>query len=274
VSAAWRKLLLQAELIAPHLHLATIEGESGVGKQTFARILHSHSGFSGSSFRRFDARDRLADFEPAIFTGFLYVDRVELFPQDGQRRLLTALKTLQDRPGAFCIIASSEIPLHQFAAQGSFLPELAFRLSAVRFPIPPLRQRKDDIPPLVDALLKDICARYQIHPVSLAPEALTRLLQHSWPGNIRELASVLESSVFASANGVIRAEDLQLPAESDPASSIQPPRIASFALDAVIRHHVRYVLDLNRGNKLRTAHQLGISRSTLYRILDPPAKLP
>jgi DNA-binding NtrC family response regulator len=138
----------------------------------------------------------------------------------------------------------------------------------VRFTVPPLRQRREDIAPLAQELLTRICARYQQRPVILGPGAMARLLQHNWPGNVRELASVLEAALLEAANGVIRAEDLLLSTEP-PANKPgqQPARIENLALDAVILNHVQYVLEINHGNKLRAARQLGISRSTLYRIL-------
>lgn len=97
------------------------------------------------------------------------------------------------------------------AGQGLLLPDLAFRLTAIRFFIPPLRQRREDIAPLVQFLLDRICARYQQRPIMLSPGTLARLLQHEWPGNVRELASVLEAALLESENGVIRPIDLALP---------------------------------------------------------------
>ena len=142
--------------------------------------------------------------------------------------------------------------------------------------------------------------RYQQRPVVLGPGTLARLLKHAWPGNVRELAGILENALLQADNGVIRASDLALPDGLQPsqipqfdtpfaanslinstfnpwahpssgsAPSLDPQataRVADLSLDAVIRQHVQFVLDLNRGNKLRTARQLAISRSTLYRIL-------
>jgi DNA-binding NtrC family response regulator len=270
ISAAWRKLLVQAEMAAPYVHLATIEGELGSGKQTLARYLFSRSPLASGSFQRRDAREWLvADADPATLAGFLYLDRVDLLAPPGQGLLLGVLKALQDRPqGRLILLASSQTSLRQMAAQGLFLPDLAFRLTAVRLAIPPLRQRREDIAVLAQALLDRICARYQQRPVVLASGTLARLLQHNWPGNVRELAAVLETALLEAANGIIRPEDLSLPFGLEAPPELHPAtRTDSMNLDAVIQQHVQYVLDMNRGNKLRAARQLGISRSTLYRIL-------
>ncbi len=278
VSAAWRKLLMQADMAAPHVQLATIEGEHGVGKSTLARYLFSRSPLAGGSFQRRDAREWLvSDADPATLAGFTYLDRVDLLAPPGQELLLSVLKSLQDRPpGRSVLLASSQTSLRQMASQGLMLPDLAFRLTAVRFAIPPLRLRREDIAPLAQALLDRICTRYQQRPVLMAPGTLARLLQHNWPGNVRELASVLETALLEAVNGIIRPDDLALPSGLDAPSDLrQGPatHTESLNLDAIIQHHVQYVLDLNRGNKLRSARQLGISRSTLYRILGNEAIL-
>jgi len=273
VSAAWRKLLMQAEMAAPHVQVAAIEGEHGTGKHTLARYLFNRSPLAATSFQRRDAREWLVnDADPATLTGFTYLDRVDLLAPPGQGLLLGVLKALQDRPpGRFILLGSSQTSLRQMAAQGLLLPDLAFRLTAVRFAIPPLRQRREDITVLAQSLLDRICHLYQQRPVILGPGTLARLLQHTWPGNVRELAAVLETALLEAANGVIRPDDLALPSglEAPLDAQMQQPAIHtdSLNLDAVIQHHVQHVLDLNRGNKLRAARQLGISRSTLYRIL-------
>ncbi|MGB6689430.1 MAG: hypothetical protein WBE76_16475, partial [Terracidiphilus sp.] len=144
VSAAWRKLLLQAEMAAPHMQIGAIEGEHGTGKYTLARYLFSRSPLTGSRFQRHDAREWLAtDADPASLYGMMYLDRVDLLAPPGQGLLLGVLKALQDRPpGRAVVVASAQTPLRQMAGQGLLLPDLAFRLTAVRFGAPPLRQRK------------------------------------------------------------------------------------------------------------------------------------
>ncbi|MGD0892661.1 MAG: helix-turn-helix domain-containing protein [Terracidiphilus sp.] len=277
VSNAWRKLILQAEMAAPHLQVAALEGESGAGKQTLARYMFSRSPLANTTFQRRDAREWLvSDADPAALAGFTYLDRVDLLAPPGQGILLSILKALQDRPaGRAVLLASSHASLRQMAGQGLLMPDLAFRLSAVRFAVPPLRQRREDIAPLAQCLLDRFCSRYQQRPVILGAGALGRLIQHAWPGNVRELASVLETALLEAANGVIRAADLALPSAAEPGAplpsfgSLDPsaPHIENLSLDSVIRHHVQCVLEINHGNKLRSARQLGISRSTLYRIL-------
>ena len=270
VSAAWRKLLMQADMAAPYVQLAAIEGEHGVGKYTLAHYLFSRSPLAHGAFQRRDAREWLvSDADPATMAGYIYLDRVDLLAPPGQGLLLGVLKSLQDRPpGRAVLLASSQTSLRQMAAQGLLLPDLAFRLTAVRFAIPPLRLRREDIPVLAQSLLDRICARYQQRPVVMAPGTLARLLQHTWPGNVRELASVLETALLEAVNGIIRPEDLSLPSGLESPSALrQEGRADTLNLDAVIQQHVQYVLDLNRNNKLRAARQLGISRSTLYRIL-------
>ena len=309
ISAAWRKLITQAEMAAPHLQVATIEGEHGTGKHTLARYLYQRSPLGASAFQRRDAREWLAtDADPATLAGFTYLDRVDLLAPPGQGLLLGVLRALQDRPpGRAVVLASTQTSLRQMAGQGLLLPDLAYRLTAIRFAIPPLRMRREDVAPLAQALLDRLCTRYQQRPVILGPGALGRLLQHNWPGNVRELVSILETALLEAVNGVIRPTDLALPdgalgyggplnaslgsnsgsnpganfgpifgsnpdsnfaPQYDPHTGVQlPASTAALSLDAVIRRHVQYVLDLNHGNKLRAAKQLAISRSTLYRIL-------
>lgn len=277
ISNAARRLIHQAEIVAPQLQIATIEGEPGVGKQTIAHLLHSRSTHARSDFLRCDAREwLLAEVDPQFLTGFIYLDRVDLLAAPGQALLLRMLRSLQDFPSAtFALVASSETSLREMAGKSRFLPELAFRLTAVRFVVPPLRERREDIAPLASFFLESVSARYRLPRLSLAPGAVACLLQHDWPANARELSSVLESAVLNAAHGIIHAEDLAI--VSTPPASPRPARPSPqlLNLDAVILNHIRMVLDLNHGNKLKSARQLGISRSTLYRLLgaDSPSSL-
>jgi DNA-binding NtrC family response regulator len=289
VSSALRRLLIQAEVAVPRLQFAVIDGEAGTGKHVFAQHLHRQStALRNLPFRHRDARAWLAsEVETSSLVGTLYLDRVDLLAPTGQGLLLNLIKLLQSDAAPqnrFLLLASAHTPVRLLATQGRFLPDLAFRLSAVRFSIPPLREHREDIAPITQALIDRICRRYQQPTAVLAPGTLPRLLQHAWPGNVRELASVLESAILDSSTGVLRPGDLQLDAAPQTyrpetlavsSSAALPPLPPShLALEAVIRNHIQIVLDLNRGNKLRAARQLGISRSTLYRILAGESTLP
>jgi two-component system response regulator AtoC len=154
------------------------------------------------------------------------------------------------------------------ASEGDYLPDLAFRLTAIRFAIPPLRERREDIALLAEFFLERISVRYHLPRLRLSPGAIARLLQHDWPANARELSSVLESAVLSSSDGSIRSENLTIVPPLAPTPQLPPTSLQALNLDAVILNHIHFVLDLNHGNKLKTARQLGISRSTLYRMLE------
>jgi DNA-binding NtrC family response regulator len=279
VSSHLRRLLLQAEITAPRLRLATLEGEAGAGKHLLAQTIHRQSDLARQPFRRCDAREWLAnESDISALSGTLYLDRVDLLASGGQGLLLNLIKVLQNDapPPPFLLLVSTHSALRQLAGQGMFLPDLAFRLTAVRFSIPPLREHREDIIPIAQALIDRICHHYQ-HPTAiLAHGTLPRLLQHRWPGNVRELASVLESAILDSSTGIIRPNDLALHGFDEAALptfldlSAEPPAELpdDLTLDAAIRRHIQFVLKHNRGNKLHTARQLRISRSTLYRLLE------
>jgi DNA-binding NtrC family response regulator len=298
VSLTLRRLLLQAEITAPRLTLATFEGEAGTGKHLLAQNIHRniarnirrqsepvhHLGnhpvnhLVDQRFHRHDAREWLAnETDVSTLAGTLYLDRVDLLASPGQGLLLNLVKALQSEAiphGRFLLLVSAHESLRQLAGQGAFLPDLAFRLTAVRFLLPPLREHREDIAPIAQVLIDRICRRYQQPTAVLAQGALPHLLRHTWPGNVRELASLLESAILDSTTGVLSPDDLgfhfpreAMPQLPNPASAAQSGPPEDLALDAAIRHHIQLVLDLNRGNKLRAARQLGISRSTLYRLL-------
>ena len=284
VSSTLRRLLAQAEITAPRLRFATIEGEAGTGKHLFAQTMHRYSDHPDLPFRRRDAREWLAnEADASALTGTLLLDRADLLPPLGQNLLLNLLKTLQNDPAPtarLLLLVSAHSSLRQMAGRGQFLPDLAFRLSAARFAIPPLCEHREDIAPIAQALIDRICRQYQQPTAVLGTGALSRLLQHTWPGNVRELASVLESAILDSPTGSIRPGDLAIQVVTDPVSPPLPPApvtakaesptdpVPDLSLDAAILRHIRVVLQLNHGNKLRAARQLDISRSTLYRLLS------
>ena len=275
IGSTMRRLLQQLQAVGPLTPLAGLEGEPGTGKHLLARTLHHRSAVVAHAFHRADAGQWLAsDPEPSALRGTLYLERADQLSATGQSLLLQWLKTLEDRPVPnFQLLVATHSSLRQLAAQGLYLPDLAFRLCAVRFLLPPLRDHREDLAALTHALIARIARRYHRAPVALAPGVLPRLLQHSWPGNVRELASQMESAMLACNDGQITPNHLDLPSPVAPQPKAVPtPRIledhpADLSLDAVIQRHILRTLDLYRGNKLRAARQLGISRSTLYRLL-------
>ena len=279
VSSVLRRLLHQAEMAAPRLHLATLEGEPGTGKHLFAQTIHRLSHLAPLPFRRRDAREWLAnEADISTLPGTLYLDRVDLLGSLGQQLLLNLIKGLKDNhrsPRPFLLLVSAQTSLRQLSSRGAYLPDLAFRLSAAHFGLPPLRQRREDIAPITQALIESICQRYRQPTAVLAQGTLPWLLQYPWPGNVTELASVLECAVLNARNGVIHPADLAFHLSPGGAGFVSPNSVAAsklktcddLSLDAAIRRHIQLVLDLNRNNKLRAARQLGISRSTLYRLL-------
>jgi len=262
-SGAWRRLLSQADAIAPRLSIAFIEGEEGSGKQTLARYLHARSQFARFVFQRHDARRWLAArAATAPIEGFVYLDRVELLSADEQKLLWVVTRNLHDTPGNYAgIVMSARTPLGR-------LPSLPAQPGVAAFSVPALRSRREDVASLAQFIIERACKGHGQPKPSLAPGVLARLMQYDWPGNVRELAAVLESALLEARDGVIRIEALRIPACSQiRVATSDLESTAGLDLHTVIRQHVRHVLNLNQGNKLRSSRQLGISRSTLYRIL-------
>lgn len=276
IGSTLRRLLQQMQAAGPFVPLASFEGEPGTGKHLLACTMHQQSSVAALPFRRADAAQWLAsEPEPTTLRGTLYLERADQLSPSGQSLLLQFLKSLEDAPlPDFQLLVASHNSLRQLASQSLYLADLAFRLSAVRFLLPPLRDHREDIAALAQSLIGRISVRYRRPPASLAPGALPRLLQHPWPGNVRELASQLEAAILASSDGVLAPECFDLPVRV-PASTLFTTNAelmvddysTDLSLDAVILRHLQRVLELNRGNKLRAARQLGISRSTLYRLL-------
>jgi two-component system response regulator HydG len=273
-SPAIQRLLEQMQRAIPHLRVCAIEGESGTGKSLVASELHRLGPACDGPFVAMEA----ANFEPdaAPCSGMLVLERLDEMPADRQAMLMHLLRSrdaMIAEPGQipFQIVTTSRHSLRSLVANGSLSPDLSFRLTAVRFSLPRLRERHEDIPLLTDFFLARYAAKYRKPIQGLATGALARLFAHSWPGNVRELQSVLESAVLSVEGQWIRPIDLVLtPAIGtrplDPGSQSAAPE--DLSLNAITRRHVAAVLSLTGGNKKRTATLLGISRSTLYRLIS------
>jgi len=164
------------------------------------------------------------------------------------------------------IIAASNRNLAEWVEEGKFRQDLYYRLRVIEIDIPPLRDRLDDIPLLVEHFLKKM-GHDREHALSISPQALSVLMSYAWPGNVRELENALESAVALNRTGVIVPDDLP---EKVRTANLEIGRLEDFyaelpPLDEVERRYLAHVLKATGGNKVKTAEILGIDRRTLYR---------
>jgi len=173
------------------------------------------------------------------------------------------------------IVAATSRDLQQEVTQGRFRADLFYRLNVVMLTMPPLRERLDDLPLLCEHLLESLCRKLGLLPRELAPQALERLTQHAWPGNIRELQNVLERALMMSDADTVSARDIDriIPAAiaitaTAAAATALAGTSAAKPLAEVIeeaeRSAIREALRLCGGNKPKAASLLGISRTSLY----------
>lgn len=278
-SAIMQHLFARMRATAPHFRLATVEGEPGVGKMLAARTLHRMSRAADGPFAPWTAAefvDNAPEIWRGLFGGLLYLARVdELSPQqqaslrDFLERAAQERIRSHENSGPLQVIAGATQPLRKAAASGAFRSDLAGALSAIRFSIPPLRERREDIPLLAEVFLQRWATEHAKPLRGFAPATIERLRAHSWPGNVRELMMTVAAAALETTSQWVRPIDLprlEWPAEKQfsPADSCgEDPN-----LERAILRHVTGVLARVHGNKLRAARLLGISRSTLYRMLQ------
>jgi DNA-binding NtrC family response regulator len=273
--ATTRRLRLQIERIGPHFRTVLVRGEMGTGKELVARALHEQSGRSPESFvvchsgSLEELISKGVDADRSLMRmaglGTLFVDGVEELSSVAQRQLL---RLLEQR---ICpkIIVSTCRDLRSMAAIGGFRQDLYHRLAMVEIAVEPLRRRTEEIPRLVMHFVEKFSSLYERHVEAVTPEAMERLCRHRWPGNVRELENVVRNAVLQCEGDVLAVEDLSSLVElCDPADNERLAREAPARLEDVVRQHVHRVLRECSGNKVRAAEMLGISRSTLYRMLE------
>jgi DNA-binding NtrC family response regulator len=272
---AMRRLRLQIQRMGPHFRTVLVRGEIGTGKELVARALHSASMGSGGPFVVCHAaalEDAAADgtreewLRALIETsrrGTLFLDGIEEMPTAAQAQLLASLRKKASQQ----VIASTSEDLRSLAASGRFRQDLYHRIATVEIGIVPLRERAEDIGPLASAFADRFSKLYGRPIHAIAESAMERLAAHTWPGNVRELENVVRNGVLQCEGPVLRAHDLtslrELKIEAAVSTSALPAR-----LQDVIDQHVQQVLRNCAGNKVKAAEALGISRSTLYRMLD------
>jgi DNA-binding NtrC family response regulator len=293
--AAMTRLRLQVRRIGPHFRTVLVSGEAGTGKRLAARALHRLSHGIGERFVVCDATtmsdwatgsdratagqlDRMVKMAQG---GTLFLDKIGEMPMEAQIQLLRVLR-LQERSHHglaespkvnLRIIASTREDLKILTFSRRFRQELYQRLAMVEIALPPLRERPEDIPELAMWLMRRLPLLYGAGIERIAEDAIEQLQARRWPGNVRELDNVLQRAVMQCDGAVMRAEHLTALEESGTEGSSVADGIGTARLQDVVEQHVLRVLKNCGGNKLRTAELLGISRSTLYRMLDSSASM-
>ncbi|NLX56718.1 MAG: sigma-54-dependent Fis family transcriptional regulator, partial [Planctomycetaceae bacterium] len=160
------------------------------------------------------------------------------------------------------VIAATHQDLDELVRTGRFRKDLLYRIRVARITIPPLRDRRDDIPPLVEVFLREAAQRMRRPPLSVSDEAMRRMLEYDWPGNVRELQSAIESACIVCRASVIQVGDL--PPELHAASGSEG---LSTAAHEDPRTRLLTAIRVARGRRTTAAHLLGVSRATFYRRL-------
>jgi DNA-binding NtrC family response regulator len=161
-------------------------------------------------------------------------------------------------------LAATNVDVAREVAEGRFRQDLLYRLNTVEVRLPPLRERRDDIPPLVAHFALQLSARYRRAVPDFSPSAMMALLEHPWPGNVRELEHVVERSMLLARGAAVEVEDLALRADH----AAGDPRLEQMTLDAAERHLIQRALARSSGQVSDAAKALGLSRSALYRRLQ------
>jgi DNA-binding NtrC family response regulator len=285
--------------VAPTEANVLVLGENGVGKELVARAIHRQSRRAAHPFLALDMgalpeatleselfghrkgaftdarQDRAGRFQAAS-GGTLFLDEIGNLPLPAQAKLLTALERREvtplgaDRAHAIDVRIVSATNLAEDALHDPavFRPDLLFRLNTIVIKVPPLRERRGDIPRLLDHYLAHYQRHYGRTPRPLDDAALDLLQRHDWPGNVRALRHACERAVILSQGERYMADDFGLAAV--PAASSLDPAVkpASLKLDTLERDAVAAALDKVQGNISRAARLLGVSRAALYRKLD------
>jgi transcriptional regulator with PAS, ATPase and Fis domain len=288
-SPEWRQVLRKAAQVALTDTTVFLRGESGTGKEVVARFIHRASPRKAGPFVAINCaalpeqllESELFGYERGAFTGahqakagqielastgVLFLDEVSEMSPMAQAKLLRVLQEREFRrlggtrlvKANVRVIAASNRDLQRAVADGSFREDLFYRLQVFDIDIPPLRERRRDIPLLTDAFLQEFARSTGCSSAGLSPEAWELLLGHQWPGNVRELHNALERAAILCDGGLITGEHLSLGATG----SVAPRGRRN--LSDVERRTIEQVLRETDGNKSKAARRLGITRTQLY----------
>lgn len=302
-TSAMRDIFRLVEKVAPSPTTVLISGESGTGKELVARALHERSDRKDGAFIQINCgaipenlfESELFGYERGAFTGAvgskpgrfelasggtLFLDEVGELPRDMQVKILRALQERRiDRVGGLRpidvdvrVVAATNVDLYEAVREGRFREDLFYRLNVVPIHLPPLRERIDDIPLLVEHFLRRFNERLGKSVRRVDPEALAALLEYNWPGNIRELENLMERSVLLAEGDTIGLADLPgLRRGGQTAGVAVVEELEELGLKEYVRVHtaklerarIQRVLESEDGNVTRAARRLGISRKSL-----------
>ena len=284
--------------LAPLDCTVMLSGENGTGKELAARVIHAQSGHRLQRFLAIDCHDlgneqfvrqligygngdlsQAIQFQRGIFggepVGTLFFDRVEEMPGAMQAQLLKTIDTIdraraiagQSRSADVRILVATETNLGKQVKDHRFDAALYDRLIFFNLVIPPLRERKDDIPPLCSYLLRKFSDDFKKPVESIAPEVIDVLLSYDFPANVRELTHIIERAVILADSGIIRLNHLpeRFLKAASPTRPADPGNYLSLA--EVENRYIMEVLLAAGGNKSKSAEILGISRAALWRKL-------
>ena len=286
-------------VMAPSDASVLIVGESGAGKEVIANVIHARSRRAGKAMVKLNCaafpqtmiEGELFGYVKGAFTGAmndfpgmiaaanggtLFLDEISDMPPDLQTRFLRVLQEREYRPlgntrtmkADFRVIASTNRPVLQALSENRLRSDLYYRLNTFQIEVPPLRERKQDIPPLIALFLRQFAQQLGKPEPDIAPNAFQKLLDYSWPGNVRELENAIEYAVVLARQGMIGVKELpaevQLPTVLLQTDRSAPPRTGAQSLDDVERNAILQALAECHGNKKKAAELLGIQRPTLY----------
>lgn len=270
-----------------------ILGENGTGKELVARELHRQSSRADEVFISVDIgalsetlfeselfghvkgaftdakEDRAGRFEIAS-GGALFLDEICNLPLTLQAKLLTVLESRKvirlgsNKQTAIDVrlICATNMPIHELVAENKFRQDLLYRINTVEIHMPPLKERAEDIPLLVDHFLKIYCRKYHKSLKRTSPATLKKLENYPWPGNVRELQHAIERAVIMSDSTVLQPKDFFFPAVETKEDALV---FEDYNLEEIEKFIIRKALSKHGGNISHAAKELGLSRTSLYR---------
>src|SRR5713101_607183 len=285
--------------MAPSDANVLIVGESGVGKEVIANVIHARSRRAGKAMVKLNCaafpqtmiEGELFGYVKGAFTGAmndfpgmigaaaggtLFLDEISDMPADLQTRFLRVLQEREYRPlgstrtmkADFRLIASTNRPIAQALSENRLRSDLYYRLNTFQIEVPPLRERRQDIPPLVAFFVKQFAQLLGKPEPAIAPDAFEKLLDYAWPGNVRELQNAMEYAVVLARHSLIGVKELptevQLPTVLQRTERGIAQRAGVQTLDDMERNTILQALAQCHGNKKKAAQLLGIQRPTLY----------